>query len=85
MANYISKIFGSSPVDPMQEHMETCYKAASELLKFFEHIVSGEQDKVDASRATIVQLEQKADELKKQIRSQLPKSLRFRSMLTRGR
>jgi len=75
MANYISKIFGSSPVDPMQEHMETCYKAANELLSFFEHLVAGERDKVDASRATIVQLEQKADELKKQIRSQLPKSL----------
>ena len=75
MANYISKIFGSSPVDPMQEHMETCYKSARELLDFFRHIVSGEKDKVDASRATIVQLEQEADDLKKQIRSQLPKSL----------
>lgn len=75
MANYISKIFGTSPVAPMQEHMETCYKAASELHTFFEHLVAGEVTKVDESRATIVQLEQRADELKKQIRAQLPKSL----------
>lgn len=75
MANYISKIFGTSPVAPMQEHMDTCYKAASELQAFFEHLVAGHPENVDASRAAIVQLEQKADELKKQIRAHLPKSL----------
>ena len=75
MANYVSKIFGASPVAPMQEHMETCYRAANELLAFFEYLVTGSREKVDESRAKIVALEQQADDLKKQIRGHLPKSL----------
>lgn len=75
MANYVSKIFGTSPAAPMQEHMDTCYKAASELLAFFEHLVAGDAGNIEKSRTTIVALEQRADDLKKQIRGDLPKSL----------
>jgi predicted phosphate transport protein (TIGR00153 family) len=75
LANYISKIFGASPVAPLQDHMETCFKAARELVTLFEFVAEGAWDKVAVSRARIVALEQEADELKKQIRAQLPKSL----------
>jgi predicted phosphate transport protein (TIGR00153 family) len=75
MANYISKIFGKSPVGPLQEHMDTCYRCAKELLSFFEHVVANDWDAAAASRARIVELENDADALKKQIRSDLPKSL----------
>jgi len=75
MANYISKIFGASPVGPIQEHMELCYKAAKELITFFDYTAKGDWEHVRASRARIVQLENEADEIKKQIRSQLPKSM----------
>jgi len=75
MGNYISKIFGASPVAPIQEHMETCYKAASELVVFFEHVIADDWDAVAQSRQRIVELEQEADEIKKRIRAQLPKSL----------
>ena len=75
MGNYISKIFGASPVGPIQDHMDTCYRCAKELVVFFEHVVSEEWDSVKASRERIVQLEHEADELKGQIRAQLPKSL----------
>ena len=75
MGNYVSRIFGASPVVPIQEHMETCYKAARELVTLFEHAVDERWDKVGDSRQKIVKLEHKADELKKRIRSQLPKSL----------
>lgn len=75
MANYISKIFGASPVAPMQDHMETCYKAAREVIALFEHVIAGDWDKVEISRETIVAYEQQADEFKKQIRGQMPKSL----------
>lgn len=75
MANYISKIFGASPVAPLQDHMETCFKATRELVRLFEFVVEGNWDKVRESRQRIVEIEQEADELKKQIRAQLPKNL----------
>ena len=75
MTNYIAKIFGASPVAPLQDHMNTCYKAANELVTLFEKVIEGEWDAAGESRRKIVALEQEADEFKKQIRAQLPKSL----------
>ena len=75
MGNYISKIFGASPVGPIQGHMDTCYKCAKELIVFFELVVNDDWDQVEAVRARIVDLEHEADDLKKQLRAQLSKSL----------
>jgi predicted phosphate transport protein (TIGR00153 family) len=75
LANYITKIFGESPVAPMQEHMEVCFKAARALLPFFEKIMEYEWGEASMWRDKIVSLEQEADDLKKQIRGQLPKSM----------
>jgi predicted phosphate transport protein (TIGR00153 family) len=74
MGNYIGKIFGASPIRPIQEHMGTCYQCAKELLPFFRAVIAGDWDQAAASRARIVELENEADDLKKQIRAQLPKS-----------
>ena len=74
MANYISKIFGKSPVAPLQEHMEICYKAAKELVTLFEHVTETNWEQASQSRQRIVALEQEADEIKKQIRGHLPKN-----------
>jgi predicted phosphate transport protein (TIGR00153 family) len=75
MANYITKIFGKSPVGPIQEHMDTCYRCAKELIPFFQCVVDTDWEGVDVRRNNIVELENAADELKAQLRSQLPKSL----------
>jgi len=75
LANYIIKVLGISPVAPMQDHMNTCYKAARELATLFEAAVEGDWAAVEASREKIVALEQEADEFKKQVRGQMPKSL----------
>ncbi len=75
MGNYITKIFGASPVGPIQDHMDTCYQCAKELISFFKHVVNADWDRVSASRARIVELEHEADDLKKLLRAQLPKSL----------
>jgi predicted phosphate transport protein (TIGR00153 family) len=75
VGNYISGIFGASPVAPLQKHMEKCYAAARELGEFFAHVMSEDWGEADSSRERIVQLENEADELKAQIRGQLPKSL----------
>ena len=75
MGSYISKIFGASPVAPIQDHMEICYKTAKELVRFFEYVNSGDWEKVRESREKIVRLENEADEAKKQIRMQLSQAL----------
>ena len=75
LANYISKIFGASPVAPIQDHMEICYKSARELITLFKHVAVNDWGKVEASREAIVAYEQEADEFKKQIRGQMPKNL----------
>jgi len=75
MGSYISKIFGASPVGPIQEQMHTVYQCAKELISFVEHALDDDWNKAAASREKIVDLEQQADDQKRQIRAQLPKSL----------
>ncbi len=55
--------------------MEICFKAAKALVPFFEKVMEYEWGEVSKWRIEIVKLEQEADELKKQIRGQLPKSM----------
>ncbi len=75
MGNYISKIFAASPVGPIQAHADVCFKAVKALIPLFEASSAGRWDQVAGIRERIVALENEADELKKQVRSQLPKSL----------
>jgi len=75
MGNYVSKIFGASPVAPLQDHMEKCYKAAKELNNFFAAVAAEDWPAVQRHRESIVTLENEADVLKAKIRAQLPKSL----------
>lgn len=75
MGNYISRIFGQSPVGPIQEHMDTCYRCAKELLRFFGHVVADDWNAAEISRKRIVELENEADEFKKSLRVQMPRNL----------
>ncbi|MCW8844925.1 MAG: TIGR00153 family protein [Gammaproteobacteria bacterium] len=75
MTSYLSKIFGTSPVDPIQEHMDTCFQAAKKLTPFFKAVVDDDWETAIAVRAEIVELESRADDLKSQVRSNLPKNL----------
>jgi len=75
MPSYFSKIFGKSPVDPIQEHMETCFQTAKKLKAFFKAAIDDDWDTAASVREEIVALEEKADTLKSQVRSSLPKNL----------
>lgn len=55
--------------------MEVCFRAVKALLPFFEKTMQSEWGEVGEWRDRIVELEHEADELKKQIRGQLPKSM----------
>ena len=75
MANYLSGIFGSSPVAPLQQHMDIAYRCARQLIPLFEAVVKKDWVAVEDCRQTIRDLESEADEMKQEIRSNLPKSL----------
>ena len=75
MANVLANIFGSSPVQPLEQHMGIAFQCAKQLNGFFAAAISGDWDKASALRDDIGRLENEADDLKKQIRLGLPKSL----------
>lgn len=75
MANLLSNIFGSSPVRPLEQHVNIAYRCTKCLVPFFAGVVAGDWDKANAARDEIYRLEHEADDLKKEIRLGLPKSL----------
>lgn len=75
LGGYMSGIFGSSPVDPMQEHMAKVYACASELVPLFNAVINEDWDAVKQIQQKISSLEEEADVLKKALRMNLPTGL----------
>ena len=75
MANMLTNIFGSSPVRPLEKHIGIAYNCAKQLRPFFTAAIAGDWAEASKARSQIERLEHTADDLKKKIRLQLPKSL----------
>lgn len=75
MANVLANIFGKSPVQPLEKHIEVAYRCAKQLNPFFAAAFAGDWGTAIAVRDEIEALEHKADDMKKKIRLHLPKSL----------
>ncbi len=75
MANVLANIFGRSPVQPLEKHIEVAFRCAKQLRPFFAAAIKGDWDKARAVRDEIEKLEHQADDMKKKIRLHLPKSL----------
>jgi len=75
LASLLANIFGSSPVMPLEKHVNIAYRCTRELSGFFEAAIAGDWDKAAEVRRSIEALENEADDLKKEIRQHLPKSL----------
>ena len=75
MTNVLANIFGSSPVMPLENHIAVAHKCAKQLRSLFDAAVSGDWHTADEIKAEIDRLENEADDLKKEIRLHLPKSL----------
>lgn len=71
----VANIFGTSPVQPLEKHVEVAYLCTKVLYPFFDAAISGDWDKASECQAEIGRLEQEADDRKKEIRKHLPKSL----------
>ena len=75
IGGYMSGIFGSSPVDPMQKHMAKVFACTSELIPLFHAVIAEDWKLVKKHQKKISKLEQEADVLKKKLRLNLPKGL----------
>ena len=75
MANVLANIFGSSPVRPLEKHIGIAFSCAKQLNGFFAAAIKGDWEKAAVVREQIEKLEHDADDLKKEIRLGLPKSL----------
>jgi len=74
-SNPISNLFGKSPIRPLQEHMSLVVSCASHLEPFFEAVIADQWDKASEIFDLVASDENEADDLKKQFRLNMPKSL----------
>ena len=74
-SNPISDLFGKSPIKPLQEHMSLVVKCSSQLTPFFDAAIAGQWEQASEIFDSISKDEDRADELKKQFRLNMPKSL----------
>lgn len=75
VSNYMSGIFGTSPVKPMQVHMEKVHECVSLLVPFCEALIEENWKTVEKLQKQISGLENEADVMKKELRMSLPKGL----------
>ncbi len=71
----ISNLFAASPFRPMQDHIEKVHQCVSHLKPFLQAVYAKRWDEVDALQQKISQLENEADDLKKEIRLKLPEGI----------
>ncbi len=73
--SFVANIFGRSPVRPLQNHIAKAAACARELTPFMQAALTGDWESAAAARERIQQLEHEADDLKKQIRLNMPGGL----------
>jgi predicted phosphate transport protein (TIGR00153 family) len=71
----MAALFGKSPFKPIQAHMRVVIECVSEVPGLFQALVDGDQSRLEAQKNLIFDREQVADDIKNQLRGQLPKSL----------
>ena len=71
----ISNMFGTSPVRPLQKHMESVQACITQLTPFFDAVMAKDWDEARKQQAEISRLENAADDLKRALRLNMPNSL----------
>ena len=71
----MSGLFGRSPITPLQQHMYRVYMGIKHLTPLIEGMIDSDQEKILAAQKEIVDGEHDADEMKKELRTRLPKGL----------
>ena len=73
--SYLTGIFGASPIKPMQQHMDKVFACVSELIPFSEAVLAHDLSAMQVAQQKIADLENDADDLKKELRTHLPNRL----------
>ncbi len=73
--NYMSGLFGRSPITPLQEHMYRVYRCIRHLTPLIEGMVESDEKKVLKAHNSIAKGEHDADKMKHELRTHLPKGL----------
>jgi polyphosphate kinase len=68
-------VFAKSPIKPMEDHIKKAHQASKALIPFFNHVFKEEWQEAEEIRLNIRNLEREADEMKRNIRLQLPRGL----------
>jgi len=71
----ISSMFGTSPVRPLQKHMESVQACIAQLMPFFNAVLAEDWDEARKQQTEIARLENAADDLKRELRLNMPRSL----------
>ena len=74
-SNTIASLLRGSPFKPMQAHMRVVLSCAQEVPGLFEALIAGDQAALTAAKECIFAKEQEADQIKNNLRAQLPRSL----------
>lgn len=69
------KLFGRSPIAPIQEHMKVASRTASALLQFMEALLVEDWERARQHADRVAELEEEADTIKREVRQNLPRSL----------
>ena len=70
-----AKLFGHSPMSSMHEHMVIANDCCSLLPRFFQTVKAGDWDQATELRQQVVALEKQADDMKRELRLGLPRSV----------
>ncbi|MBK1720787.1 TIGR00153 family protein [Thiocystis violacea] len=73
--NPIAALFGRSPFKPMQEHMHLVQDCVAQIPALIEAAIAGDTARLEQLQAAIFAQEERADDIKGQIRLHLPRSL----------
>ena len=75
IGNPFGNLFGKSPFLPIQQHMAKAHSCAETLITFIQATLDNDWDKAAEQQRQISVLENEADDMKRSVRVNLPKSL----------
>jgi predicted phosphate transport protein (TIGR00153 family) len=75
MISSLLKIFGRSPIAPLEEHMRKVHSCVEQLEPFFAEVIAHNWTEAARIQQLIIELENHADKMKRQLRLHLPNSL----------
>lgn len=70
-----ASLFGRSPISPIQKHMKLVHNCAAKLVDYMDQVIKQDWESAEGIAIEIFELEDRADEIKRDVRLNLPKSL----------